>query len=183
MFCPNCAAQNQDQTKFCRSCGTDLKTVALALNAQLTLPTEVSNSEGKKAELAQQWLKLQSEWIDHAVQGGILIVLGLLAGIPLALFSTGADWHENWVIVWLLFCGWLPVIGAIRLGTGLSKLIQSRMTLRWIDRLAAAMTTPAADAAVGTQRLPETGATPEAAPPSSVSENTTAPLIKPHPQP
>jgi zinc-ribbon domain len=180
MFCPNCAAQNQDQTKFCRSCGTDLKIIALALNRQHTLPMEVSNTEDMKVELTQQWLKLQSEWIDCVMQGGALIVMGLLLGIPLALFSKGADWHENWIIIWLIFCGWLPVIGAVRLGSGLSKLIQSRMTRRGLDRLAASITATEPDAVTDTQRLPETGAAPEASPPLSVSEHTTAPLIKPH---
>ena len=31
MFCPRCAAQNLDDAKFCRACGTNLETVALAL--------------------------------------------------------------------------------------------------------------------------------------------------------
>jgi len=183
MFCPNCAAQNQDQTKFCRSCGADLKIVALALNCQQTLPTEVKNTEEKKLELTRQWFKLQSEGIDNAVQGVALIVMGLLLGFPLALFSKGTDWHANWILIWLILCGWLPVIGAIRLGSGFSKLIQSRMIRRWIDRLAAAMAATAEGAAVDTQRLPETEATPDASPPLSVSENTTAPLINPHPRP
>jgi len=182
MFCPKCAAQNQDQTKFCRSCGADLKFVALALNGQMTPPAEVSNTEDKKAELTQQWLKLQSEWIDCVMQGGALIVMGLLLAFPLALFSEGADWEKNWILIWLIFCGWLPVIGAIRLGSGLSKLIQSRMTQRVIDKLAPAMTAETAGVAVDTRRLPETGATPEASPPSSVSEHTTAQLIEPHPR-
>lgn len=29
MFCPRCAAQNLDDAKFCRACGTNLETVAL----------------------------------------------------------------------------------------------------------------------------------------------------------
>ncbi|MBA2732993.1 MAG: zinc-ribbon domain-containing protein, partial [Acidobacteria bacterium] len=31
MYCPRCSAQNLDDAKFCRACGTNLETVALAL--------------------------------------------------------------------------------------------------------------------------------------------------------
>jgi len=179
MFCPKCAAQNQDQTKFCRSCGTDLKIVAMALNGQLALPAEAGNTGEKKSELTQRWLKLQSKGIDSVMQGAILFVMSVLLGAALALFSN----KEDWIIIWLVLCGWLAVWGAIELGAGFSKLIQSRMTRRGIDRLAAAMTAPEAGGADETRRLPETGAAPEAAPPLSVSEHTTAPLIKPHPRP
>jgi hypothetical protein len=34
--------------------------------------------------------------LSRLVQGAILFfVMGLLLGVPLSLFSTGADWHEN----------------------------------------------------------------------------------------
>jgi hypothetical protein len=182
MFCPKCAAQNQDQTKFCRSCGTDLRAVALALDVQLTPSKEVSNIEEKKPEMTQQWLKLQGDGIHRVVQGAILFVMGVLLGIPLALFSKGSDWHSNWILVWLFLCGWLPVLGAITMGTGFSNLIHSRMMLRRIDRLATTMTALAEPPADETQKLPEVEAAQEVSTPLSVSEHTTAPLIKPHPR-
>ena len=57
------------------------------------------------------------------------------------------------------------------------------MMRRVIDKLAATMTAETAGVAVDTRRLPETGAAPEASPPLSVSEHTTAQLIEPHPRP
>src|SRR5258708_25619506 len=35
MFCPNCATQNADSTRFCRSCGANLSLVPQALTGQL----------------------------------------------------------------------------------------------------------------------------------------------------
>ena len=33
MYCPRCATQNLDGSKFCRACGTNLETIAIALEA------------------------------------------------------------------------------------------------------------------------------------------------------
>ena len=179
MYCPKCAAQNHDQTKFCRNCGIDLKAVALAVRGQLAPPTEVSNSEEKKVELTQQWLKLQADGVHSAVQGLLLFGASVLMGVALWLFSN----KEDWMIIWLLFCAWLAVWGAISLGTGLSNLIQSKLIRRSIDRLAAALTATAATVTGETRAIPETAPLPEVAASASVTEHTTTPLMKTHPHP
>src|SRR5262245_39072084 len=179
MFCPNCAAQIQNQTNYCRSCGTDLKIIAQALEGQLTLPAEAENAEEKKLELKQPWLKLQSKGIESITQGVALCVISVLLGLALSAFYN----KEDWIIIWLIFFAWLTVWGALGIGGGISKLIQSRMMRSVMERLADASTSPSAVAASDTQRLPGTGATPEAMPPLSVSEHTTAQLIEPQPHP
>ncbi len=46
MYCPRCAAQTVDDAKFCRSCGADLKAVALALAGQ-NLPAKSCKDKAK----------------------------------------------------------------------------------------------------------------------------------------
>jgi hypothetical protein len=177
MFCPNCAAQNQDRTKFCRSCGADLRAVALALKGQQPPPMDASNIGDKDPEMTRQWLKLQGDGIHRVVQGAILFVMGLLLGIPLALFSKDSDWHSNWILIWLIFCGWLPVLGAITMGTGFSNLIQSRIMLRRVGRPATTTTALEEIPVDETRKFPEVEAAHEVSTPISVSEHTTARLL------
>jgi hypothetical protein len=140
MFCPKCAVENQNESRFCRGCGTDLEVVAQALSTG-TLSTESITGE-TRTELSEQRVQLQVDGIRRVLQGALIFVAGILLGIPLYLFSEGADWHSNWILIWLIFCGWIPVWGAFMVGTGLSNLIQSRMTKQRLDWLFPAMAPP-----------------------------------------
>ncbi len=48
MFCPRCAAQNLDDAKFCRACGTNLESIALALSGRY-LPADAGDEPEKIA--------------------------------------------------------------------------------------------------------------------------------------
>jgi len=167
MYCPKCAAENPDQTKFCRRCGTGLEVIALALNNQPALAAEHRPTEENRIELAQQRHQLQIDGIHRLVRGAFIVAVGMSLGVPLYLFGKGTDWHSNWILVWLFMCGWLPVWGAIMMGTGVSNLIHSRMTQQKIDRMGSTL-----DA-----MLPIPGA-PKDPVPGSVTEHTTLDLQK-----
>jgi zinc-ribbon domain len=168
MFCPKCATQNQDHTKFCRHCGMDLRAVGLALNAQL-MPQSEDGSAGEKNLESQ---KRQGDGIHNLVQGVLLSMTSVLLGVFLALFSN----RPNWGMIWFIFCGWLAVWGAIEMAFGISNLIQARIMRRGIERLAGLAITPATP---DTQRMPETADAREISSPPSVTEHTTAPLSPP----
>ena len=46
MYCPKCATQNSDETKYCRSCGSNLSLVPQALTGRL--PTEPSRRKHRR---------------------------------------------------------------------------------------------------------------------------------------
>ena len=179
MFCPKCAAENIDQTRFCRGCGADIEAVALALNSQLT-PRELLDSDDYP-ELIKQRTDLRIDGIRQLLRGALIFVTGLLLGIPLAVFGEGADWHANWILVWLVLCGWLPVWGAFMTSTGLSNLIESRGIERQIEGLNSSLDTLSVKRQVQTQRISESEPAVEGGASSSPSERTTASMSKNNP--
>ncbi len=115
MFCPRCAVQNLDDAKFCRGCGTNLESVALALSGQ-QLPSK-SNAETKES-----WLQLRRRGVGSLVRAGGLLGSSLLIGAALGLFSN----QNDWIIIWMVFTGWMAVWGVFSLVSGLQALIESR---------------------------------------------------------
>src|SRR5687767_6602495 len=96
MYCPRCAAQNLDDAKFCRGCGTSLETVALALSGQYQ-PAANSGDSSK------DWLEVRHEGVQRLIRGIGLLGAALLIGVALGLFSDTNDW----IIIWLVFVGWM----------------------------------------------------------------------------
>src|ERR1700759_1912338 len=45
MFCPRCAAQNADDARFCRACGTDISLVPQAVTGQLAARLNTDDGE------------------------------------------------------------------------------------------------------------------------------------------
>ena len=169
MFCPDCGANNPEHTRFCRGCGRNMEAVALAVSEQTVLSHPKTLDESL-VELTRDWLKSQSDGIQEAVQGTIVAAAGVLLGFPLYLFSAQADWHTNWILMWLIFCGWLPVLGAVRTGTGITKLIYSRTIRRSLNAFVAAVKEPVVANTGDTKKI-------GASHPVSVTEDPTEQLI------
>jgi len=117
MFCPRCAAQNLDDAKFCRACGTNLEPIALALRGQ--------HQPVRAGELAEEtWAEKRREGIKKLVRAGGLLPSSLLIGVALGLFSNEPDW----IIVWMVFCGWMATWGIFSLVSGTQLLLESKYT-------------------------------------------------------
>ncbi|HMG36914.1 MAG TPA: zinc ribbon domain-containing protein [Blastocatellia bacterium] len=123
MFCPTCAANNPEDTNFCRACGASLEAVALALSGQLPITDKPAPTP------ADKWATLRSRAINRLAQGAILTVSSLLVGLALGLFWKNKDW----MIIWLIFFGWVGGWGVIQLALGLGGLLESKLMLRHLN--------------------------------------------------
>src|SRR4029453_13944138 len=108
MYCPLCATRNLDGAKFCRACGTNLETVALALAQQLD-PAQSDKDAAKKLKARKNKLEKRREGLTKIVQASGLISASAFVGAALALFSNKPDW----IIIWMIFAGWLACLGVI----------------------------------------------------------------------
>jgi hypothetical protein len=172
MFCPRCAAQNLDDAKFCRVCGTNLETVALAL------ADKYQPAKNEKLESSfDNWLETRREGVNKIVRGTGWMVSSLLIGTALGLFS-----HEpDWIIIWMCLVGWMTVLGVFSMVTGIARLMESRFIRRQLAEPTGAsdiqiQPLPAADRAA--INGPTTAPMPQI-PQSSVTEQTTTRLVKP----
>ena len=180
MFCPQCATPNADGSKFCRSCGTELEAVALALKGGAAKPSKKSDKK-KKAEpvTAEEWMVARGKSVGGITRGFILMIVAALIGVAMALFVP-AD--VPWMLVWMVFFGWMAVWGGSEVADGAAGVIEAKNRLRLL-----ALKSGAADSAATQQRLPparESPATISASEafrrptPSSVTEGTTRDLAE-----
>lgn len=109
MYCPQCGAQNPNETKFCRGCGEDLRLVSQALTKSLPLVIahrvddaidrgrvgwqsyQVFRRENRKA-YAQLLLSLSSIfvviWMLMLGHGSVSFAGGFLLVMTLSFFAT-----------------------------------------------------------------------------------------------
>jgi hypothetical protein len=174
MYCPRCATPNVDGSKFCRACGANLETVALALSdpdSVHKIGKRTRNSEPKN------WIQKRQEGMQNIVQGLGLVAASALMAVPLGIFSHNPDW----IIIWLVFVGWLTCWGVVRVASGIGDLLESRFMLRQLDQ----DSEESSHSQVQPDDRPAGFVDPVTAPnltlPPSVTENTTSLLSKPEP--
>ena len=125
MYCPRCGTQNTDGAKFCRSCGTELEAVALALSGHPAPPAEV----GREPKTVDDWLELRSAGVRHIATGVSLLVISVLIGVALALFLP-PDFDAPWILIWIVLVGWMACWGGIELGKGMGDFLEAVGRLR-----------------------------------------------------
>lgn len=174
MYCPQCATPNADDVKFCRSCGRELETVALILSGKTAQPVQASAAR-TEPKTAEDWLEKRIEGVKGITGGAILLTISFLIGAALALFLPGT-FDVPWILLWVVFFGWLAVWGGIEMANGLGNLLEAKSRLRLMGlagKEAALAAIPPQSLSAGEPR----GATPAVAlrpaPPLSVTEGTT----------
>ena len=124
MYCPQCATQNTDNAKFCRTCGTDLEAVALVLTNNFPLPGA--------------WLEKYGESKNKVIKGALLLGAALLIGGVPALF-IGVIFPL--VMLWTVFFGWMAGWGIVSLASGVGEMVKSKTMLRQTRRFDGGLTT------------------------------------------
>ena len=130
MYCPQCATQNPDDVKFCRSCGKELEAVALALSGKSAKPAE-GGANQVEPKTAQDWVEKHIEGVSGITRGSILLAVSLLIGAAMALFMP-ASFEAPWILIWMVFFGWMAVWGGIEMAYGISGVLEAKSRLRLI---------------------------------------------------
>ncbi|HEX6731441.1 MAG TPA: zinc ribbon domain-containing protein [Pyrinomonadaceae bacterium] len=172
MYCPQCATANPGDVKFCRSCGTALEAVALALSGKGSKPAEGK----KKSDLTEEdWLEKRIAGVSSITRGAILLGVSLLLAIPLGLFLP-ATFDAPWILIWVVFFGWMAVWGGIDIASGISNVLESKSRLRlqtMTRREVAVETTTQGLLSGGEPILPTNAPVSRSSSPVSVTEGTT----------
>jgi hypothetical protein len=101
MFCPKCGIQNPETGKFCRSCGTDLGNVSVALSGRQPEVQRIINHKGKPITL------------ESAITKFFMGLAFLTISIVLGLTGKGAGW-------WF----WMLVPALMFIGSGIAQFLQ-----------------------------------------------------------
>jgi hypothetical protein len=175
MFCPRCAAQNLDDAKFCRVCGTNLETVALALADNYHL---AERENDRAQDSLERWLETRKKGVNKIATGIGMLVSSVLIGIALWLFSGKPDW----IIIWTVLVGWMTCLGVISMVLGVAGLMETRFLRRQLGQSSAAANPLVQPLPAGDRVMMNDAVTaPMLRPQSSVTEHTTTRLIKPEP--
>ena len=102
MYCPKCGIQNDDETKFCRGCGENLKVISQAMSRRLP----VILASKMDAYLERKNSRIRRDSIYNFFGGCLFIFIGLYSVI-----RTGAFWSSSWyfavvgffMLVWSLW--------------------------------------------------------------------------------
>ena len=175
MFCPRCAAQNLDDAKFCRVCGSNLENVALGLVDNYHL---AERENDRVQDSVERWLEARKKGVNKIATGIGMLVSSVLIGIALWLFSG----KQDWIIIWTVLVGWMTCLGVISMVLGMAGLMETRFLRRQLGQSSAAGNQLVQPLPPGHRILMNGASTaPIVHPQSSVTEHTTTRLIKPEP--
>ena len=166
MYCPRCSAPNVDDAKFCRGCGLGLETVSLALSGKYP----AGKSGDDEDDEPRTWLEKRRKGVNKLVRATGLLGSSLLIGAALGLFGP-----HDWIVIWMVFCGWMATWGVFSLVSAVQLLLESRFMKADLETVRA---NPELWSNTEQQRF--SGGTPISSlpAPGSVTEHTTRALSK-----
>jgi len=165
MFCPNCATQNADNTKYCRSCGANLSLVPQALTGQLPLASPGRRDGRHRRHREPDGPPNLGNGISTAFMGIGFVV------VSLACRSYAPAGHFFWF--------WMLIPAFIFLGKGVAEIVSARQAGA-LPPAPQRMSLPPEPQRAVMPAAPSTGQLPASdyshIPPPSVTEGTTRQL-------
>ena len=104
MYCPNCGAQNQTGTKYCKQCGTGLLVVSEALSGTYAPPAVSKEIQGLIKQLHSGRRK--------TILGGTLTAGGLMI-MTLLMFVGMPPMGAFWIVFWMFIWGFIEIAGGL----------------------------------------------------------------------
>ena len=123
MYCPRCAAENGDDTRYCRACGIDLESVAAIVRHESARLAATDAGRSERSEVPRS-LAVRAKGARGVTSGVILLLVPLVTG---PLFAAFANDPFVGLMLWLAFFGWMLIPGGFSLAQGLGALLESRV--------------------------------------------------------
>lgn len=160
MFCPKCAAQNQDDAKYCRGCGADISLVTQAVSGELTKRLEAGAHQPARGGRG-------GSRVPPSMESGVVsLFMGIAFGIIAFFLSRQGGGGNNWWFYMLI-----PTF--IFLGKGIGTLARVSEDRRRTAPAASAADTTLLNQPPRASALPPRETGEIIAPPPSVTEATT----------
>src|ERR1044071_8458090 len=111
MFCPKCGAQNTEEARFCRSCGTDISLVPQAVSGSLAerLAVAEDSREGRRHRRHRERGDRPPS-IDRAVRGPLL-------GLAFVFIAFAV---RTWAPAGNIWWFWMFIPAAVNLADGIA---------------------------------------------------------------
>ena len=160
MYCPRCAVHNDDDAKFCRSCGADISLVPEAVSGQLSQRLAAAAAESANPGAYYEGRKRPS--LERAMRSIFMGVAFILIALSIRFLTHGGD---DW---WF----WMFIPAAAMLGNGVATYMRVKEERQ---RLAPPSFVPAQGSVPAPARVAELPPrdTGEMVRPPSVTEATT----------